>query len=147
MKHVDALSRCYFVDTDNDWLGVAQRKDEELQRLKERLTETPNKDDNDWLGVAQRKDEELQRLKERLTETPNKDGLYIANGKIFKRIGNRSLFVVPKGMRRNLVIKPHEDISHLGVDKTLDRLRQFYYFRKMKKLVKKCFDSCAKGDA
>ncbi|KAK9720746.1 RNase H-like domain found in reverse transcriptase [Popillia japonica] len=94
MKHVDALSRCYFIDTDNDWLGVAQRKDEELQRLKEGLT-----------------------------ETPNKDGLYIANGKIFKRIGNKSLFVMPKGMRRNLVIKTHEDISHLGVGKTLDRLR------------------------
>ena len=41
-------------------------------------------------------------------------------------------------------MKVHEDIAHFGVDKVCDELRKSYYFKNMRKFVKKCLANCVK---
>ncbi|KAK9744220.1 Reverse transcriptase (RNA-dependent DNA polymerase) [Popillia japonica] len=117
MQHVDALSRCYNINVTTE----------------------------DWLEIAQGKDEEIRIIKAQLSDQPNANGLYLLNGKVFKVVDNNSLLLVPRCMRKELVMKVHDDISHLGLDKTMDQLRQNYYFKNMRKYVKKCLDNCVKS--
>lgn len=117
MQHVDCLSRMYGVyaiDSFVDELSLLQDRDSEIKRMKEKL-ET---------GVGPTKDYKL------------------VNGKLMKEMDGKLVLVVPAKSRRALVLKTHEDIAHLGVDKTVNELRKNYHFKNMRKYVKKCLSHC-----
>ena len=45
-------------------------------------------------------------------------------------------------MRKALVIKYHDLASHFGVDRTVARIKEFYYFSGMRKYIKRRISAC-----
>ena len=54
----------------------------------------------------------------------------------------KELYVVPRVMRKAVVIKNHDLSSHFGVDRTLARIRDVLYFPNMKSYVRRHVASC-----
>lgn len=46
------------------------------------------------------------------------------------------LYYVPKVMRKSIAIRYHDLYSHLGADKTINRIKNFYYFPYMRRYIK-----------
>lgn len=55
---------------------------------------------------------------------------------------NKELYVVPRAMRKALVIKNHDLTSHFGVDRTVARISENYYFPKLRNYVRRHIASC-----
>lgn len=114
MAHADALSRSP-VDIP---LEVAQVD----------LTE------GDWILAAQLQDEQLSRIgrilsrKKPTNETKHYfDEYAMKDNKIYRRIDEKpTTWVVPKGARLQICRLCHDDAGHLGVDKTLERIKRNY---------------------
>ena len=124
MPHVDSLSRCFDINVVN-----ANANDGLLS----------------FMRLAQDSDSELQSIKERiLKDDKSLNDYVIISGKLFRNLNGNHLFVVPRGMRRNLVVSVHDEIAHLGVDKTLHEIKKNYFFPNMRKYVKKCLSNCIK---
>lgn len=138
MAHVDALSRnpvndkgtqdpeqypSVMVISDDDWLLTLQLGDPELRRIRDIIT-----DDLDPRG--------LEYIK---------NNYVIKNNKLFRCVeGDKEnlRWVVPKGARWQLCKRNHDDIGHVGFEKTLDRIKKNYWFSKMKRFVKKYVGAC-----
>lgn len=104
--------------------------------------------DNDWLVTIQANDSELKRIKDILSNSEYDDVIEIRKNFILKRdrvyrITNEGLrWVVPKGCRWQILQKNHDQIGHFGYEKTYDRIKQHYWFSRMRKFVKKYVNSC-----
>lgn len=48
----------------------------------------------------------------------------------------RELYVVPRVMQKMIVIRNHDLKDHGGVERTLNRIREFFDFQKMKQYIK-----------
>lgn len=64
----------------------------------------------------------------------------LSEGLLFKRhvvnSAKKYLYFVHKSMRKSIAIRYHDLHSHLGVDKTIDRIKDFYYFPYMRRNIK-----------
>lgn len=144
MAHVDALSR-------NPVLEGGDDKTSTLDVLDHYPTVMAITGE-DWLHTLQLGDSELSRIRDVLTSDLDseglkqiKDGYVIKDNKLYKCVdGDKSdlRWVVPTGARWQLCRLNHDDIGHLGVEKTLDRLRKTYWFPKMARFVKKYVGAC-----
>lgn len=97
-------------------------------------------------------DKKYEKLKNKIISDPPKHPNYqIVNNKIFKNIGNNrnrewKLFV-PEHLRNKILIDNHDSrlSAHQGFSKTLQRIKQLYYWPKLwcdvRKYVMNC-DSC-----
>ncbi|KAK9711246.1 Integrase core domain [Popillia japonica] len=120
MQHVDALSRCF-----NTVLVIEENS------LEENLT------------IKQAEDPIIAELKRKLEHEENK--LYeLRNGLIYRKDGEGLLFYVPKAMEFNLLRASHDDMSHVGCDKTIEVIRRSYWFPNMRDKVKNYISSCLK---
>lgn len=128
MIHVDALSRnpttenagiIQAIDTfdimtiEDDWLTTVQLEDSEIQRIKKNLS---YKDFDDMLEI--RKNFALKR------------------GRVYKITKDGLRWVVPKGCRWQILQKNHDEIGHFAFDNTLDKIKQHYWFPRMRKFIK-----------
>lgn len=52
------------------------------------------------------------------------------------------MYVVPRAMRKALVVKNHDLSSHFGVDRTVARIRSYYYFPRMRSYVRRHIAAC-----
>lgn len=138
MAHVDALSRNPIDDTitnfvekqsqvmticDEDWLHTLQLGDSELSRIRQIL-------DHD-LGSK-----ELQYIR---------DNYVIKDNKLYRYVNGDTSnlrWVVPKGARWQVCRMNHDEMGHLGLEKTLDRIKSTYWFAKMSRFVKKYVTAC-----
>lgn len=133
MSHVDALSRNPTSDpeqcpsvmsiSNDDWLLTLQLGDSELGRIRNILSSNLDSTGLDYI----------------------KDSYLLRNNKLYRRIGdgeNDIRWVVPKGARWQLCRMNHDDIGHVGVEKTLERLKKNYWFSKMSRFVKKYVGAC-----
>lgn len=129
MAHVDALSR-----------NPVQTNVAELQ--------VRNVTEADWLVTVQSADSEVQRIVGILQDPNLNDIVDIRsnykqkNGKLFRVTERGDRWVVPKGVRWQVVKQNHDDIGHFAVDKTLEKLQATYWFAKMRSFVKKYVGSC-----
>ena len=68
------------------------------------------------------------------------------NGKLYRIInknGTTNLkWVVPKSVRWQIVKMNHDDAGHFGFDKTYEKICQVYWFKKMRRFIKKYCQSC-----
>ena len=64
------------------------------------------------------------------------------NGVLYKRGNGKLLYVIPRAMRKALVVRFHDFRSHTGVDRTLHKLREHYYFPGMRTYVKRHVRAC-----
>lgn len=139
MSHVDALSRNPISEeddlpdsdsfpkvmtiSDDDWLLTLQLGDSELGRIRRILDNDLNPDD-------------LKYIKENYVVRDNKLFRYINGNKDNVR------WVVPKGARWQICRLNHDEIGHLGLEKTLERIKKNYWFAKMSRFVKKYVSAC-----
>lgn len=128
MAHVDALSR--------------NPISSEILELQVRRIDT------DWVATVQQNDPELQRIIAILNDKENDNVIEIKNNFVVKKgllyrktdIGDR--WVVPKGVRWQILKSNHDEIGHFGLDKTLEIIKNNYWFAKMRQFTKKYVQSC-----
>ncbi|KAG6439129.1 hypothetical protein O3G_MSEX000509, partial [Manduca sexta] len=135
MAHVDALSR-------NPVEGNEPELPERLDMLSIETTE------QDWIVTVQSADEEVKKIKEILSDPDSKQVMDIhknyrlKNNRVYRVVEDEIKWLVPKGVRWQILKMNHDDVGHCGYDKTLQRIRKNYWFAKMRKLVKKYVSSC-----
>lgn len=133
MIHVDALSR-----NPMEGAGIIQAID-----TFDIMTIT-----DDWLTTVQLGDSEIQRIKKILSDKEYDDLVEIRKNFVLKRdrvykITQDGLrWVVPKGCRWQILQKNHDEIGHFAFDKTFDKIKQHYWFPRMRKFIKKYVNSC-----
>jgi len=118
MTHVDALSRCHSIlilegNTFERTLSICQDRDPEILKIRE----------------------ELKKGEVRYYEL--RDGL------VYRKDNNKKLlFFVPRSMETNVIRTCHDDIGHVGVDKTVSNISKVYWFPKMQEKVKEHIANC-----
>lgn len=104
--------------------------------------------DNDWLETVQSNDSELKRIKDILSN-PEYDELVdikknfvLKRQRVYRNTNEGLRWVVPKGCRWQILQKNHDQIGHFGFEKTFNRIKEHYWFSKMRKFIKKYVNSC-----
>lgn len=115
------------------------------------FTESVNKVDvggSDWLSTVQSSDSEIQR-KISILSDPKSDEVadvvqnyVVRNKKLYRKTDDGERWVVPKGVRWQILKQCHDDIGHFAFDKTYAKIKESYWFSKMKRFVRKYVDSC-----
>lgn len=135
LAHVDALSRAP-VDAPDNLLNTT---------VMSILTE------EDEVRLYQYTDPDLREKKETLSKPASERPKYdesricdfeLSKGILYKRQENRLLYVVPNVMRKGLTIRFHDLRSHQGAERTVSRIREHYYFPRMRAYVKRHIRSC-----
>lgn len=147
MEHVDALSRAP-TEAENDTMEEIFEK-----HLEVNICITME----DQILMMQQSDEKLREIVEilkrnkddRTTEERNQTNEYILeNGRLFKTINMdgkvRHLYVIPKSMRKGIVVKFHDLMGHYSTDRTTAKILENYWFPGLRKYVRQhihmCFD-------
>lgn len=126
MSHVDALSRNpvgpEFVEVrciETKWIATVQHNDPELQRI---ISILKDEDTNGILDI--------------------KNNFVIKRGLLYRKTETGDRWVVPKGVRWQILKAHHDDIGHYGFDKTYDKIKSNFWFAKMRRFIKKYVESC-----
>ncbi|KAL0819744.1 hypothetical protein ABMA28_007792 [Loxostege sticticalis] len=134
MTHVDALSRNSVEQTQPECHVLDSFAVEEIGQ--------------DWLSTVQSADEEVKRIKEVLSNPDSEQvkdyctNFKLKNDRVYRLVGDQLKWLVPKGVRWQIVKRNHDDVGHCGFDKTLERIKKHYWFAKMRRFVKKYVASC-----
>ena len=111
MQHVDALNR-------NTTIFVL---------------EANSFDEN--LIICQGKDEKLVQVRSEL-ETSESSLYEMRNGVDYRKTqDDKLLFYVPDSMVDRVIYKYHDEMGHVGIDKTVDLIAKTYWFPKMREKV------------
>lgn len=117
MSHVDALSRVVLIVEENSIEQTLQYK--------------------------QDADAQLQVIRRSLEQ--QESAFYELNdGLLYRKHGDRILFVVPKSMENQILAKYHDQMGHFGVAKTLELIQRSYWFPKMKEKTRQYIADCLK---
>lgn len=95
------------------------------------------------LMYKQLTDASLMKLAETIEMKGNKYFTLI-NGMIFRIHNNQTLFVVPESMTGNIIRVYHDEMGHVGVEKTVKGILGHYWFPCLKQKVKSHIDNCVK---
>lgn len=102
----------------------------------------------DWLSTVQSADSEIQR-KITILQNPETKGVIdvttnyvVRNGKLYRITEHGERWVVPKGVRWQILKQCHDDIGHFAFDKTLEKVKETYWFPKLRRFTKKYVESC-----
>lgn len=135
MAHVDALSRAPVTEPVTD--------DDETHVL-----DVLNIDIKDWISTVQSNDEEIAKIREILRD---KNTNYIADvcknyqlkgNHVYRIVGDKIKWVVPRAVRWQVLRMNHDNVGHFSYDKTLSRLRETFWFSKMRRFTKKYVSAC-----
>lgn len=63
---------------------------------------------------------------------------------MYRKKDNRLLFYVPEGMENEVIYKYHNELGHLGPEKTRSGLSQSYWFPEMKEKIERHVRNCFK---
>lgn len=133
MIHVDALSRHSIPDSSNDT----------------RVLDILNIHSEDWIATAQEDDEDIRHIKEVLMNSDSNkvvdiiNNFKLKNNRVYRIVSPDTLrWVVPKGVRWQILQANHDDVGHFGFEKTLSRVQAIYWFPKMRRFVKKYVRAC-----
>jgi hypothetical protein len=136
MVHVDALSR-----------NSIKEKDYEIEEDIHVFHLNLNEDD--WILAAQLKDERCKQFHTILSRTPNgneekkiHDKYTLKMNRVYKVTPGGLRWVVPKTARSQIVFYHHDNVGHFGAEKTLDLVKQKYWFPQMNKYIKRYVSCC-----
>lgn len=103
--------------------------------------------DLDWLKVEQRRDEALRAIMDDIiSNNPRND--YVLENNILKRsvqdpaFGQKLCTVVPKSFQWSLINSFHTALKHPGWEKTLQKIKDSYWFENMNTNIRKFVDNC-----
>ena len=133
MAHVDFFSRNP-VDLDRHKIDKIAEKEIDLAEISE-----------DWLLAEQRRDPQISGIVEKLQNDELAEDIAntyeLRSGTLYRNIQRRgrtlSLPIVPRGFRWSVINHVYQSIMHLGWDKTLEKLYEYYWFEGMAKYVRK----------
>lgn len=117
MLHVDALSRQIFVVEDNSFdrnLALCQSDDPVIAGIRK----------------------ELEQSEHKLFE--------MRNGLVYRKYQGQILFYVPATLEASVMHKYHNEMSHVGLEKTVRNIMNSYWFPDMKTKVKNHIKGCLK---
>lgn len=104
---------------------------------------------DDWLMLAQRQDPEMTKIIEKLENDslPEDMRTYeIRSGVLCRHFQrnqrDRCLPIVPHKYKWSVVNNVHSAVMHLGYEKTLEKVADFYWFKHMAKFVKRFVENC-----
>lgn len=125
VAHVDYLSRnpvdCFSIDiTESEWIKAAQMQDDDIEVIR-KILESGNREP------------EVKHYFE------NYD---LRKGVVFRKTESGNKWVVPRVSRWNIVKMCHDDQGHFAVEKTLEIVRENYWFKGMRRFVKKYVSAC-----
>lgn len=103
--------------------------------------------DTEWLQIEQRRDDVLRPLIETMSSNSPAEGYVLEEGVLKKTLTNAILgihkpIVVPKSFQWSLINSYHVALHHTGWEKTLQKLRETYWFDKMNTTVRRFVDNC-----
>lgn len=123
MRHVDALSRNP-VENQNFPRTILQ-----LEK-------------SDWVLAGQLTDSKIQQLHRILSGSPVSEyeqkvchNYALREGRIYRITSKGLKWVVPKGMRQQVVRVAHDESGHFALEKTLCRISECYWFPRMRNYV------------
>lgn len=132
LKHVDALSRnpsitenatneeTVFLVNEEDWLLTGQLTDTNLKQTFDVLSRPPGTPD----------------------EKKTHKNYALRNGRIYRRTAKGLLFIIPRGMRHQVLKSAHDDLGHFGTEKTFRTLSEKYWFPRMRAYVDRYISCC-----
>ncbi|KAH0808426.1 hypothetical protein GEV33_014365 [Tenebrio molitor] len=130
MKHVDALSR-------NP--PATNAEEEEILRIEQA----------DWVLSGQLTDQKIKDIHKILSKPPQTEAEFrvykdyaLRDGRVYRITARGIQWVVPRGMRQQVVRASHDDFGHFAVEKTLYRLSENYWFPRMRKYVEQYIACC-----
>lgn len=97
----------------------------------------------DELMYRQLSDPKLKEIAEEV-ELKGSKLFSVVNGLLFRAYKERSLFVVPDAMINNIIRIYHDDLEHVGCDKTLHGILGHYWFPSLKMRVRQYIDNCVR---
>lgn len=138
MTHADALSRCPVESAvEPEVVGFNQMAIGMLQM--------------DWISTLQRQDPDIESTINNCANVTTpldpkvisaKKEYEVKNHKLFKKTEDGLKFMVPRGLRWNVVKSHHDDVGHFGLENTVKLIKKNYWFPKMHTIVKKYINSC-----
>lgn len=130
MEHVDALSRnpvenyldVVAIDlTEGDWVLTVQLQDDQLSKIRNILKE----------GNVTR---EFKQYFEKYL---------LKDDKVFRVLDDGTIrWVVPKSVRWQVCRLCHDDNGHFGLEKTIKKISENYWFKGMRQFVRKYVQAC-----
>lgn len=87
------------------------------------------------LLIAQNLDPAIQNIQLQLQEHELKD-FEMINGLVYRKNKGSSLFYVPARMEHHVMRNSHDDLGHIGIDKTCEYISRAYWFPDLKSKVK-----------
>lgn len=133
MTHVDALSRNTTLSSEAD---------------DESTVVVYNIETDNWLLTLQMTDPDIARITKILkpeTDEEAKDirkNYVIKNHRVYRKVGENHCMVVPRDARWQICRSNHDDVGHLGITKTTERIQKLFWFPKLRRFVKKYVSAC-----
>jgi len=142
MAHADALSRAVDDETDD--------ADSVDKQLTERLEVCVALTKEERVRFMQRADEHSCKLialleyNNELTkqEKSEIENFELSSGVLYRVCEGRPLLVIPKTMRKGIVIEAHDHGGHFGVDRTVARITADYWFSGLRRYVRQHINMC-----
>ncbi|KAL7295834.1 hypothetical protein TKK_0010881 [Trichogramma kaykai] len=119
MQHVDALSHAFPEENHRDLsiLKLNNAADEiVLYRFADEATQNKIK-------ILRREEEDRSPF-----ESSELQHFELDQGILYKIVGKQRKLFIPKSMRKSLVVLFHDFGGHFGVNRTLRKMQEFYFF-------------------
>lgn len=130
MQHIDALSRN---PTDPPV---------EIETVSLDIFRIDSNIDEDWIAFLQDNDPDIIQIKSNLNDQRNSE-FVVEHGRLYRKSKNdKLLFVVPKGIRGRIIHNFHDELGHMGFERTLTKIRELYWWPRMRQFIKKYIASC-----
>lgn len=131
MRHVDALSR--------NPRASGQDVTEVVMHIEQA----------DWVLAGELTDDKLREVHQILSKAPTTEyekyvyrQYALRDGRIYRITARGLQWVVPRGMRHQIVRTAHDDLGHFATEKTLQRLCKQYWFPRMRQYVDRYIACC-----
>lgn len=95
------------------------------------------------LVLAQLQDEQIVGIRDKLEKSEDKF-FEMRNGVVYRKAGENLLFYVPSSMERSITFKYHDELGHIGTEKTCDTVSKNYWFPGMRKKILEHIRNCCK---
>lgn len=66
----------------------------------------------------------------------------LVNGLLYKRIDDDLQYVISRALRKSLAVRFHDMQSHTGVDRSIQKMREHYFFPGMRAYIKRHIRAC-----
>lgn len=95
----------------------------------------------DELLYKQLSDTKIKEIAE-IVEVKGSENFTLIDGLVFRIYKDKNLFVIPEGMVNSIIRVYHDDMGHVGIDKTIQGIMGHYWFPCLKLKVRQYIDNC-----